>query len=111
SLRMDNDWGTGYCATVEVEGSTTWSVAIELGDSELNNLWNGDYSQNGSIVSVTGDNVSFGFCARVTGPNYEPRLVSSDGDQVSGSVSSGSGGTSTGGTTGSGDTSGGGGFS
>ena len=74
---INNDWGAGYCAGIVLEntGSSpiTWNVSFEI-EGSVNNLWNGSWSQQGAIVSVSGigwNNVlepgevdtSMGFCA------------------------------------------------
>lgn len=87
SLSLQNDWGSGYCAQVNIANNgnaniTNWTVEIDLNDSSINNLWSGNL--DGNRVTATGDNntiavgsdVSFGFCANVTGSDYIPELLS-----------------------------------
>ena len=74
------DWGSGYCAHVEVTNSasvptTTWSVSLTLDGSTITETWNGVFSGSAGNVSVAPafewnriiapgqTNDSVGFCA------------------------------------------------
>jgi acetylxylan esterase len=78
TLTIDNDWGTGYCATLTVTngtgGPTTWHVTFTVRGT-INNLWNGTFTQTGNSVTVSGvswngvlqagqSTNSVGFCAQ-----------------------------------------------
>ena len=111
TLSIDNDWGSGYCATVNPDAGGSWTVVIDLHNSEINNLWNGNLAAAGSTATVSGDSDSFGFCARsLSSSNYLPSITSVNGGSVGtgGSSSSGgstsTGGAASGGSTGSGGT-------
>jgi len=85
------DFGTGYCASVEVKNNRTtpttgWSVVLDIGQSKVDNLWEGVFTQTGSRVTVSataynaaivpGGSVTFGFCGVTTGTSYKPAMVS-----------------------------------
>jgi cellulase/cellobiase CelA1 len=91
AIDLQSDWGTGYCANVRLSNNGTapiidWTVELELDESTVNNLWSGTFTTSGSRISVqplswnstiaSGGWTDFGFCANVTGPNYEPWVVS-----------------------------------
>ena len=76
SVTINDDWGTGYCAQVNVTNSSTSSVDWEVSfpiDGEIRNVWNAIYQQNGNTVTAEGvswnnivqpgGTVNFGFCA------------------------------------------------
>ncbi|WP_437562289.1 expansin EXLX1 family cellulose-binding protein [Sorangium sp. So ce542] len=120
ALTRSSDWGSGYCANVNVvnEGTTpvtSWTVVIDLRQSTLSNLWEAQSSRSGSLLTVTpasgrgqipvGGAASFGFCATATGSDYQPVMVSMTQTGATGSGAT----TSSGGTTGSGVTTGAGG--
>lgn len=119
ALTRSVDWGSGYCAEVNVTNDqdaplTSWTVVIDLRQSSLVSLWQARYSQSGSTLTVTpsdgsqpipkGGTATFGFCAGATGGDYHPVLVS-----MTKTASTGSGGTTSSGTTGAGGAGGGGG--
>lgn len=76
ALRIDNDWGNGYCATVTVAnpGSTalTWNIALNV-EGTLYTAWNATWSQDGATLTASGVNwnatlaagasTEFGYCA------------------------------------------------
>ena len=111
TLHIDNDWGSGYCATIDPASNKNWTVQIDLHNSVINNLWNGTFSTSGSRATVSGTSDTFGFCARtLSSGNYLPTLISADGQSSSGGSSSGgrsSGGASSGGASSGGASSGG----
>lgn len=120
-LSINNDWGSGYCAEVAVNNTgnaviDSWQVELNLNDSQVNNLWNGNL--NGITVLPVGYNatiypgntVSFGFCGTGTEGNYLATLAELVlvGGQSSSSTTSSSSSTttsSTGSSSGSGTTS------
>ena len=57
SIEVNNDWGAGYCAALQLTNSgnspVTWSVSLEV-DGAVSNLWNGNWSQSGNVLSVSG---------------------------------------------------------
>jgi len=86
TVTVNNDWGTGYCADVDVTnfGSTDidWIVTFTI-DGTVRDLWNASWSQTGDTVTAegvswnnivgTGMTVNFGFCAdRITLPTPTP---------------------------------------
>ncbi|MGK4005818.1 cellulose binding domain-containing protein [Sorangium sp. So ce1036] len=89
ALSLMTDWGTGYCATLNVTNpgatqATSWTVLIDLRESNVFTLWGAAYSQSGSVLTVTqsngsaippGGSVSVGFCANATGSDYQPVIV------------------------------------
>jgi cellulase/cellobiase CelA1 len=75
-LTVRSDWGSGYCADVQVSNrhafSLVWQVSLIVNDT-INALWDGVYTQQGpqTIVRGTtwnrllrpGQSTVFGFCA------------------------------------------------
>jgi endoglucanase len=76
TMKINNDWGTGYCAEVTVRnpGATDidWLVTFPI-DGRMRNIWNAVYTQNGNRITAGGvswnnivrarGTVNFGFCA------------------------------------------------
>jgi hypothetical protein len=109
TIKTDNDWGSGYCATVTlVNGGTaqasSWSIGINTNGSTISSLWNGVTTTSGNTVTVTpvrynasispNGTSSFGFCANGSGRAVLASMT------VTGGTNSGVGGaTATGGTT------------
>lgn len=72
----DSDWGAGYCTRFQVvnTGNKTapWQVSMTI-SGHVNNLWSGQWSQNGSTLTVSGLDwnktlapgamAEFGYCA------------------------------------------------
>lgn len=125
TLRLDNDWGGGYCASVTLRNQsssavTNWTVVMNSGGSTVNNLWSGKFTQSGSTVTVTPESynasiptaseTSFGFCANGSGrPTITSMTIVGGGSGGGSGGTSGSGGsTSTGGTSSGGTSSSGG---
>jgi endoglucanase len=75
-VRINDDWGTGYCAEVTVansgSGDVDWTVTFSI-EGTIRNLWNAIYRQTGNRVTAegvswnnivhAGSSVNFGFCA------------------------------------------------
>jgi endoglucanase len=71
-----NDWGSGYCADVQVKnGSTTtqtWRVVVQI-EGSIYTLWNAVWQQSGSSLTASGVSwnatlapgatAQFGYCA------------------------------------------------
>ena len=89
-LRLSSDWPTGYCADLTIanrSGATTWSwsVVIDLAQSQMTSVWNASASTVGSRLTllpmaynaVLAPNASthVGFCANKTGPRYRPSII------------------------------------
>ncbi|WP_084645587.1 endo-1,4-beta-xylanase [Marinimicrobium agarilyticum] len=78
TLNVNNNWGTGYCASVTVANDgttdiTNWAVGLDLNGTTINNLWNGNLSGD-SVTPVAysanvapGSSTNFGFCASGSG--------------------------------------------
>ena len=76
NLIINDDWGAGYCAQVNVVNSTSsavdWAVSFTI-EGTIRNLWNAIYQQVGSTAIAEGVSwnntvqpggaVNFGFCA------------------------------------------------
>jgi hypothetical protein len=76
SLGMDSDWGSGYCAHVDVTNNSpspqTWEISLPV-EGHVDDLWNARFSQSGSQlkawgfdwngVLAAGQTLQFGFCA------------------------------------------------
>jgi cellulase/cellobiase CelA1 len=80
-LAITGDWGSGYCASLEItnvsENSTeSWVVSLGLGDSVIYTSWNATFSGATGVVGLTalqngsldpGETVgNIGFCANRT---------------------------------------------
>jgi hypothetical protein len=80
TLSVQADWGSGYCAHLEVTNeaaspTTTWNVALNTNGSTITESWNGVFSGSTGSVGVTpgfswnqsiapgATNDSVGFCA------------------------------------------------
>lgn len=76
-VNITNEWSSGYCANLELTNTSseavTWDVEVNI-DGDINNLWNANWEQQGSILQVSGlswnntlaagsVNTSIGFCA------------------------------------------------
>ncbi|GIG61990.1 endoglucanase [Longispora fulva] len=88
AYRIDNQWGTGFTATVTVTNTGAapaagWRVTWTWpGDQRIVNVWNAAETRTGQAESVTnaawngalglGAAASFGFQASYTGPNGVP---------------------------------------
>jgi endoglucanase len=89
SIRMDSDWGAGYCATLLVNnGATTatksWNVNVNLSGTQLgSSRWNGVFTTTSTGFSVTNlswngaispgtTNSSVGFCGTRASGNALP---------------------------------------
>jgi len=91
SYHVDNDWGSGYTATVTITNSASsatkgWKVNWTYGGSQkITNFWNTALTQSGSSVSATnlsyngainaGQSTSFGFQGTYSGSNTAPTLT------------------------------------
>jgi hypothetical protein len=101
TIRFDSDWGSGYCATVSLQGSGAWSVVLNLNGSQINNLWNGTFTTSGSTATVQGNQPSFGFCAISAQASFRASIASVNGNtNTNGGKggATGAGGSGTGGT-------------
>jgi len=75
-LTIRSDWGSGYCADVQVSNplpsSLLWQVSLTASDT-ITTLWDAVYSQQGNVVVIRGvawnrilaprQSTAFGFCA------------------------------------------------
>jgi endoglucanase len=91
ALHVDNDWGSGFTATVTVTNTgttaaTAWQVAWTWGgNQQISNSWNATVQQSGQAVTAVssgyngavaaGSSVSFGFQATYSGSNAAPALT------------------------------------
>ena len=88
TYHVDNDWGSGFTATVTVTNAGTtaikaWQVAWTwAGNQKITNAWNGTVTQSGSAVTAVnvswngavapGGTAAFGFQGTYTGTNAAP---------------------------------------
>src|SRR5262249_21326732 len=88
TYHVDNDWGTGFTATVTVANSGTaatkgWKVTWTWGGNQsITNSWNTTLKQSGTGVTANnasyngavaaGGSTSFGFQAGYSGTNTAP---------------------------------------
>jgi cellulase/cellobiase CelA1 len=93
TLRVDNQWGNGFTATVTVSNpgsvaTKTWRVTWTWGGNQsIVNRWNATVTQSGTAVTATnlsyngaiagGGNTTFGFQASFSGTNTVPTLTCS----------------------------------
>lgn len=97
TVHIDNDWGSGYCATVRLtntgtEPTASWTATLDLNGTKASTPWNAGSSISGTIMTLT--SVSFngmiqpgksiepassspGFCA--TGTQARPTSVTATG--------------------------------
>lgn len=95
SLRLDSEWSSGYCATVEVQNESTerlwtWGVVLDLHASRVSHVWNAAAVSSGSQLTARpkaynavldpGAKARFGFCARKTGAEFLPTILSPSPD-------------------------------
>jgi hypothetical protein len=95
SYSVANDWGSGFAASVTITnaGTTTvngWALSWSFpGNQAITSMWNGSYTQSGSMATVTnagyngtigpGSTASFGFNAGYSGTNAPPSVFSMNG--------------------------------
>jgi hypothetical protein len=124
TLKIDNDWGGGYCATVTLaNGGTTavsaWTAVLNTNGSTVSSLWSGAYTVSGSTVTVkpagyngsiaASGSVSFGFCANGSTKATLTSIAITGGSNTGVGGAAGAGGsTAKGGTTAKGGSSAGG---
>ncbi|MGC4069391.1 MAG: cellulose binding domain-containing protein [Polyangiaceae bacterium] len=92
TLTLTSQWDTGWCAEVAVKNytgvpTTSWSVQLDVHDSNVYAQWSADFTHTGSLYTATNlswngnipslGTTSFGFCANKTGSNWQPTIVSS----------------------------------
>jgi predicted 3-demethylubiquinone-9 3-methyltransferase (glyoxalase superfamily) len=92
-----DDWGSGAVINVTITNNSStalssWTLAWTFpGNQEITNLWNGSYTQDGALVSVTnlahngtveanGGTVSFGFQISYSGSNAKPDSFTLNGE-------------------------------
>lgn len=94
TYKIDNDWKTGFVATVTVKNNgpalNNWTLGWNFaGDQKVSSLWNGVFTQAGNKVEVknaaynaslpTGGTVSFGFVGSYSGSNAIPTVFTLNG--------------------------------
>jgi endoglucanase len=93
TMRVDNQWGNGFTATVTVSNpgtvaTKTWRVTWTWGGNQsITNSWNATVTQSGTAVTATNlsyngaiaasGNAAFGFQASFSGTNTVPALTCS----------------------------------
>lgn len=115
TLLKTDEWNSGYCADVNVNAGSNWSVVLDMRGSAIDSgqLWSASYTTSGSLVTVTGSSTKFRLCARKTAASDWLATVKSVNGNGGGSTGSGgatgaAGASSGGGSAGSGGSSGGG---
>lgn len=91
---VDNDWGSGFVATVTIKNYgpaiNGWTLQWDFpGNQKITGSWNGNFTQSGKSVTVTnasyngsiptGGSVSIGFQADSNGTNTSPTSFSLNG--------------------------------
>ncbi len=92
TVRIDDEWQQGYCATIVVKNSLTtavssWTVIYNLNQATINQKYNATFNLKGSVVTVipnssikylpaNGTNDAVDYCATKTGANWRPSQVS-----------------------------------
>ena len=94
TLAVQTTWETGYCMNATVKngktvGISTWTVVINLNQSTFSQIWNGQQTLSGSLMTVkpvsfnaaipANGTAAFGFCGTKTGANFAPTVVSTTG--------------------------------
>ena len=90
---VSNDWGAGYCVTLNVTNSagsptTNWTVTLNTRGTDIYTQWNGNFSGTNGLVTVTpagwnniiypgATDTSIGFCANRTAGGSELPVVES----------------------------------
>jgi len=94
-MHVDNQWGTGFTATVTVANSgsvatKSWKVTWTWGGNQtITNSWNAAVTSSGTAVTANnmsyngaiagGGNTTFGFQAGFSGTNAVPALTCTAG--------------------------------
>ncbi|MDA2807699.1 glycoside hydrolase family 6 protein [Nocardiopsis suaedae] len=99
-----NDWGSGFTAEVAVtnlgDPLDAWTLEWDFaGDQQVTNGWNGDFSQDGAHVEVTGAGhnatlgtdatAQFGFNGNYSGDNAVPGTFTLNGVECDGTADPG----------------------
>ena len=96
AVDISNDWGAGYCATLEISNPTatatsSWNAAVDTMGATIYSSWNGTFTGTTGMVSIThvgwnsviaagGIDRSVGFCAnRPAGSTALPVFVGVSG--------------------------------
>ncbi len=95
TLPTNNDWGSGYCAVLNITNlsnspTTTWQVAFDTHGTSIYTSWNGTFSANNGMVTVTpiswnrviqpgATDSSIGFCANRSSGSAVATPVSATG--------------------------------
>jgi hypothetical protein len=95
TLPVNNDWGSGYCAVLSItndsdSATASWQVAFDTQGTSIYTSWNGNFSANSGLVSVTpigwnsviqpgATDTSIGFCANRSGGSATATPVSITG--------------------------------
>ena len=118
-LSITSDWGTGYCANVNVSNpgqapASSWRAQLDTRQSRITNAWNAKFSGVSGQLTVTpipdtekiaaGASINFGFCASTMGA--QRALLGAVTLSVAGGSGGSGGSTSSGGSTASGGTGG-----
>lgn len=91
SLSVTSDWGTGYCATLQVvnqdsRATTNWAAKISTNQAVIYSTWNGSFSSNSGTAIVTpqawnrvigsgSTNATVGYCANRLMSFGQPRVL------------------------------------
>jgi cellulase/cellobiase CelA1 len=80
AIILTNDWGTGYCANIEVSNNagsatTSWTVELDMAGSAIYTSWSGNFYCNVTVGNApwngaigSGQSIaSAGFCANRNG--------------------------------------------
>jgi archaellum component FlaF (FlaF/FlaG flagellin family) len=92
SIKLTDDWGSGYCAKVFITNNgtsrtNTWELVVDTQDSVITSNWSANFFRSGSTYRITPKSwdrkirpgktmKEVGFCARKTGSNYAPTVIS-----------------------------------
>jgi hypothetical protein len=97
---LTNSWPTGFQAAINVTNNgpalTSWNIGFQFsGAQQINNGWNGIYTQTGPQVSITnesyngnlatGGTLSLGFVGAVSSANANPTYFTLNGVACNGS--------------------------
>ena len=57
AVSITSDWGSGYCANIDITntgtGSVDWSVTVPV-EGNVSSLWNANWTQEGGALTIEG---------------------------------------------------------
>ena len=91
TTEINSNWETGFCVSFKITNQgnakvNNWQLAFNMNQAKINNFWNADFKQQGTIQYVAapldwGKTIEpnqvrdTGFCANKLGSDYQPQQV------------------------------------